>query len=155
MGIRCPDHVTPLYPQKLALTSPTGGGCSVGIVNSRTKATEVHLVGFTVEIYYDAARCYRRRTLKLFHGVVFVCLFVSEGRNNVDLSWHLTCHRVTVHANNKALCMKVNPVLFGCVHSLLMCWCYCKLAPFRYKTWVTECSLRVTSDLRGTIYEGA
>jgi len=33
--------VTPLYPQKLALTSPTGGGRSVGIVRSRTKATEV------------------------------------------------------------------------------------------------------------------
>jgi hypothetical protein len=33
--------VTPLYPQKLALTSPTGGGRSVGIVRSRTKATEL------------------------------------------------------------------------------------------------------------------
>ena len=40
MGIRCADHVTPLYPQKLTLTSPTGGGRSVGIVRSRTKATE-------------------------------------------------------------------------------------------------------------------
>ena len=40
MGIRCADHVTPLYPQKLALTSPTGGGRSVGIVLSLTKATE-------------------------------------------------------------------------------------------------------------------
>ena len=40
MGTRCADHVTPLYPQKLALTSPTGGGRSVGIVRSRTKATE-------------------------------------------------------------------------------------------------------------------
>ena len=40
MGIRCADHVTPLYPQKFALTSPTGGGRSVGIVRSRTKATE-------------------------------------------------------------------------------------------------------------------
>ena len=40
MGIRCADHVTPLYPQKLALTSPTGGGRSDGIVRSRTKATE-------------------------------------------------------------------------------------------------------------------
>ena len=40
MGIRCADHVTPLYPQKLALTSPTGGGRSVGIVRLRTKATE-------------------------------------------------------------------------------------------------------------------
>ena len=41
MGIRCAYHVTPLYPQKLALTSPTGGGRSVGIVRSRTKATEL------------------------------------------------------------------------------------------------------------------
>jgi len=36
--------VTPLYPQKLALTSPTGGGRSVGIVRSRTKATELSWV---------------------------------------------------------------------------------------------------------------
>jgi len=36
--------VTPLYPQKLALTSPTGGGRSVGIVRSRTKATDFSLV---------------------------------------------------------------------------------------------------------------
>ena len=35
MGTRYADHVTPLYPQKLALTSPT-----VGIVRVRTKATE-------------------------------------------------------------------------------------------------------------------
>ena len=40
MGNRYADHLTPLYPQKLALTSPTGGGRSVGIVRSRTKATE-------------------------------------------------------------------------------------------------------------------
>jgi hypothetical protein len=38
VGIRCADHVTPLYPQQLAITSPTGGGRSVGIVRSRTKA---------------------------------------------------------------------------------------------------------------------
>ena len=41
VGIRCADYVTPLYPQKLALTSPTGGGRSVGIVRLRTKATEL------------------------------------------------------------------------------------------------------------------
>jgi len=40
VGIRCADHVTRLYPQKLALPSPTGGGRSVGIVRVRTKATE-------------------------------------------------------------------------------------------------------------------
>jgi hypothetical protein len=33
------DHATPLYPQKLELTSPTSGGRSVGIVLSRTQAT--------------------------------------------------------------------------------------------------------------------
>jgi len=41
VGTRCADHVTPLYPQKLALTSSTGGGRSVGIVRVRTKATEL------------------------------------------------------------------------------------------------------------------
>jgi hypothetical protein len=44
VGIRCADHVTPLYPQKLALTSPTGGGRSIGIVRSRTNAIEFSLV---------------------------------------------------------------------------------------------------------------
>jgi hypothetical protein len=33
------NHVTTFYQQKLALTSPTSGGCSVGIVRSRIKAT--------------------------------------------------------------------------------------------------------------------
>ena len=40
VGNRYADHVTPLYPQKLALTSPSGGGRSVGMVRSRTEATE-------------------------------------------------------------------------------------------------------------------
>ena len=44
VGNRCAGHVTPLYPQKLALISPTGGGRSVGIVRVRTKATEFSLV---------------------------------------------------------------------------------------------------------------
>jgi len=48
VGTRCADHVTPLYPQKLALTSPTGCGRSVGIVRSRTKATEFSLVSIRV-----------------------------------------------------------------------------------------------------------
>jgi len=43
VGTRCADHVTPLYPQKLALTSPTGGGRSVGIVRVRTKVTELYI----------------------------------------------------------------------------------------------------------------
>jgi hypothetical protein len=36
-GIRCADHATPSNRKKLALTSPTSGGRSVGIVRLRTK----------------------------------------------------------------------------------------------------------------------
>jgi hypothetical protein len=44
-GIRCADHMTPLYPQKLALTLPSSGGSrSVGVVRSRADATESSLV---------------------------------------------------------------------------------------------------------------
>jgi hypothetical protein len=37
VGIRCADHATPSIRKMLALTSPTGGGLSVGIVRLRTK----------------------------------------------------------------------------------------------------------------------
>jgi hypothetical protein len=40
VGIRRADHTTSVYPQKLALTSPTCGGRSVGVVLLRTKATK-------------------------------------------------------------------------------------------------------------------
>jgi hypothetical protein len=40
-GIRRAHHATPFYEQKFALTSQTSGGRSVGIVRSRTKATEL------------------------------------------------------------------------------------------------------------------
>jgi len=53
VGTRCADHVTPLYPQKLALTSPTGGGRSVGIVRVRTKATEVKLFDHHFSVTHD------------------------------------------------------------------------------------------------------
>jgi hypothetical protein len=38
--IRLIDYATPLNQQKLAVTSRTSGGRSVGIVRSRTQATE-------------------------------------------------------------------------------------------------------------------
>jgi hypothetical protein len=40
VGIRYADHATPSIRKKLALTSPTSGGRSVGIDRLRTKATE-------------------------------------------------------------------------------------------------------------------
>jgi hypothetical protein len=54
---------------KLALTSPTGGGRSVGIVRSRTKATEFSLVftifyavevimaSLKIQVLWDVALC--------------------------------------------------------------------------------------------------
>jgi hypothetical protein len=39
-----------LYPQKLALTSPTSGGLSVGKVRSRTQATEFSLVLYIYKV---------------------------------------------------------------------------------------------------------
>jgi hypothetical protein len=38
------DATPPVSAKKLALTSPTSGGCSVGIVRLRTKATELLLL---------------------------------------------------------------------------------------------------------------
>jgi hypothetical protein len=40
VGIRHADHVAPLSAKKLAITSSTSGGCSVGIVRSRTQTME-------------------------------------------------------------------------------------------------------------------
>jgi hypothetical protein len=67
-------------PQKLALTSPTSGSCSVGVVRSRTKATDLlflRYVGFeilTVVVknvlgYGTAVRVYR---LVFVRGVYFL-----------------------------------------------------------------------------------
>ena len=64
MGIRCANHVIPLYPQKLALTSPTDGGRSVGMVRSRTKATEFSLVYVCILCMYVCILC------------VYVCMYV-------------------------------------------------------------------------------
>ena len=68
VGTRCADHVTHLYPQKLALTSPTGGGRSVGIVRSRTKATEFSLVLFRLNFL-----------TKIFHA--FLVYFIQTKRH--------------------------------------------------------------------------
>jgi hypothetical protein len=40
LGIRHTDHVAPSIRKKLAITSPTSGGRSVGVVRSRTQTME-------------------------------------------------------------------------------------------------------------------
>ena len=68
VGTRCADHTTPLYPQKLALTSPTSGGRSVGIVRSLTKATEFvcYIVYRTVIIF-----CNKSKNTKIHNGETY------------------------------------------------------------------------------------
>ena len=82
MGTRCADHVTPLYPQKLALISPTGGGGrSVGIVRVRTKATEF---SFKVADYHsvsDSAVEYHSASEK---AVSYIIPYI--------ISYHILCH---------------------------------------------------------------
>jgi hypothetical protein len=59
VGIRHADHVATLYPQKLAITSPTSGGRSVAIVRSRTQTMEFCLFVFYLFIYYiPFIRCF-------------------------------------------------------------------------------------------------
>ena len=79
MGIRCADHVTSLYPQKLALTSPTGGGRSIDIVRSQTKATEFLLC--CTKVYSDQQPCDLN---KLWNSgewdfLIFTCVHATTG----------------------------------------------------------------------------
>jgi hypothetical protein len=51
LGIRHADHVAPSIRKKLALTSLTNGGLSVGIVRLRTEATEFLYIYIYIYIY--------------------------------------------------------------------------------------------------------
>ena len=98
MGTRCADHVTPLYPQKLALTSPTGGGRSVGIVRVRTKAMEFSLEGvelkdqllhmYMVRRGKKMTKWYLRIFKRLLNSTVLssFVLYQVTGRNMQQLS---------------------------------------------------------------------
>jgi hypothetical protein len=55
-----------LYPQKLAITSPTSGGRSVGIVRSRSRATEFSFVGF----WYVTCLFKKKRNLSGFSNPI-------------------------------------------------------------------------------------
>jgi hypothetical protein len=57
-----------LYPQKLALTSPTGCGLSVGVVSLRTEATEFVLYNFYSSS--DVIRMIRSRRKKWVENVI-------------------------------------------------------------------------------------
>jgi hypothetical protein len=61
VGIRHTDYAIPLYQQTLVLTSPRSGDRSVGIVRSRTEATEsvclfveFHFLLLFLSFFWDA-----------------------------------------------------------------------------------------------------
>jgi hypothetical protein len=53
-----------LYPQKFALTSPTSGGRSLGIVGSRTRPTEFSLVNLQGTYFSEVLTSVCKRTLQ-------------------------------------------------------------------------------------------
>jgi hypothetical protein len=65
VGICCADHTTPLYQQKLALTSPISSSRTVGIVCSRTK-------GHGVVSFRNIGRVYNRSQLYFQLDAVFI-----------------------------------------------------------------------------------
>jgi hypothetical protein len=69
-----------LYPQKLALTSLTSSGCSVGIVCSRTKVTEffwgggVHGLRFLLQVCFESECLIKRFVLVASYVSCFMFL---------------------------------------------------------------------------------
>jgi len=64
----------------LALTSPTGGGRSVGIVRSRTKATEFSLVYIYIILHFIIVCCGLLTTLWAYQSAMLNCRMIREER---------------------------------------------------------------------------
>jgi hypothetical protein len=85
---------TPLYPQKLALTSPTSGGRSIGIGRSRTKViveTAAMLGGSLSPQHGASSGCGWRNGLQLWR--VAANILNKQLRTNDKLS--VCCYLVT------------------------------------------------------------
>jgi hypothetical protein len=94
-----------LYPQKLALASPTNGGRSVGIVRSRTTAKEFpfvlggglkHSLPYTVSPTLDKEFTNRSRSESRRRAVVQLCLIMDSMNYRLKKSgptfvWHMDC----------------------------------------------------------------
>jgi hypothetical protein len=68
-----------LYPQELVLTSPKSGGRSVGIVRSRTKATELLLL--LLLVWYSENKIISLSKINLLDFVMemhYIFLFVPD-----------------------------------------------------------------------------
>jgi hypothetical protein len=99
-----------LYPQKLALSSPTSGGRSVGIVHSRTQATEI-----SVPLTYALLSCLLYKMLLWIHGYrVSLCLAscytllsCSADIRQWMCSWHVSSKRRFTYGLHRAVFQKM------------------------------------------------
>jgi len=119
VGNRCADHVTPLYPQKLALTSLTGGGRSVGIVRSRNKATEFNFLG---RIFCDLHKAFnyvdhyiiKKKFAFEYHK------FMTSAKRNI-IFWKQNLQLFTIKyifaLSNNAMCFKTTLKSYLTEHS--------------------------------------
>jgi hypothetical protein len=99
VGTRCADDATPLYPLKLALTSPTSGGRSVGIVRSRTKAIE--LLSLLIPLRHS-----RGRHLWIFNAKLKTDFAQSLRRFSRDISEY---RLLIAHVNRQQDCFVCRP----------------------------------------------
>jgi hypothetical protein len=79
------DYPTHLYPQKLALTSPTSSSRSVGVVRSLTQATEFFFVLY-VRYRHDMSQLVARNGVtkcKIGDTVEKSCIILTSFYNNL------------------------------------------------------------------------
>jgi hypothetical protein len=84
VGIRHVDRVAPSIHKKLAISSPTSGGRSVGIVHSRTRTMEFYVQGWYLHVGHD---CFRRSPLHQNH----LAILMRINYTGLHLCW------VTIH----------------------------------------------------------
>jgi hypothetical protein len=77
-----------LYPHKLALTSPTNGGLSVGIVRSWTQATEFVLLFVVFVLLYSIEVYFAFRHISFQLAVIQVLSFDSRWTPSSDAEIH-------------------------------------------------------------------
>jgi hypothetical protein len=120
MGTSCGDHTTPLYPQKLGLTSPTSDGHLVSIVHLRTQGNGVYIL--FVGKYLVAHGCFLSQHYRFIqHHLVTRCctgwvtyrlIALTITNRNVILliliHWALLkCNFLNIYISNKYLEQKL------------------------------------------------
>jgi hypothetical protein len=70
VGIRCADDEISLYSQQLALSSPTSGDRSAGIVRFRTKGQEVRLFFVLVLLEAKNYKIVLKQDRNLYNGLL-------------------------------------------------------------------------------------